>query len=516
MLSGLRLRGMRSLRDTGRLEFRPITLLLGQNSSGKSTFLRSLPMLRQSINTRTNAPVLWYGDLVDFGSFTEVLSSFAEDKSINIDFYFKKLKIHNPYYTAAVDGNSFDNVNLSISLVEKDDVTRLQGLSIAVCDDIVKLRVDRKGQMAEVLVNGLDISEYVARDMARISNKDLIPQILPHADRNRLSPFTGFLRPLALTNDAIYNFFSHHFDRRVSEKTIRTVVRRFVYADERDFREKLISARFGLKSWDILRTTLPYFSGSRGVDHLRALYLVGILPELLYTASSAVSSSLRNLAYVGPSRATGERYYRHQELAIDQIDPQGQNLAMFLYSLDISQRAAFSNWLEEEIGYSLQVGRKGGHIQIELKERGGAHFHNLADMGYGFSQILPVMAQIWGREVRSQGRVRGSPFVAIEQPELHLHPAYQSRLADVFASSVKRRSDHASPPVFVVETHSEALVNRLGELVYGGVLDKEDVVIYLFHRLTDTDSTEVSMSTFDDDGILQDWPLGFFSSRAAE
>src|SRR5690242_18851522 len=125
MLSGIRLKNFRSLADTGMVELRPITLLLGQNSSGKSTFLRALPLMRQSIRIRSNAPLLWYGDLVDFGSIREVKSSFAsEDENVGIGFKFDKIAITNPYVYSATS-RQIEDVEVSIFLQEVADATRL-------------------------------------------------------------------------------------------------------------------------------------------------------------------------------------------------------------------------------------------------------------------------------------------------------------------------------------------------------------------------------------------------------
>ncbi len=516
MLDGLRVRGLRSLGDTGRLEFKPITLLLGQNSSGKSTFLRSLPLLRQSIMTRTNSPLLWYGDLVDFGSFQEVLSSFSESGGIHFDFFIRELGLSNPFYGQAGAGRTISDVNLSIELYEIDDFTQLKSLTISITDDEMRIAVDRQGLVTAIHVNGADFTRYIPKEKFFLSKSDLVPQVLPGLDKERVSPYIVFQKTLFLSETAIYGFFTNHFDRRVSESTIKGIARKLVYAPKAEFSHKLQTTRSNLVSWSSIRGAIPNYVGIHGIDHLRSLYMIGLLPELLYSINASVTQSIRDLAYVGPSRATGERYYRHQELAVDQIDPQGQNLAMFLYSLEPTRRQDFSNWLEEEIGYSLQVGRKGGHVQIELKERGGESFHNLADMGYGFSQILPVMAQIWGRQTRRPTIYRSHPFVAIEQPELHLHPAYQARLADVFANSVTKRGRQKSDVTFVIETHSEALINRLGQLIFEKRLKSSDVVIYLFHRLAKTDSTSISKASFNDSGVLLDWPLGFFSSRSPQ
>ena len=519
MLDGLRLRNFRSLADSGLVQLRPITLLLGQNSSGKSTFLRSLPLMRQSLRIRSSAPLLWYGDLVDFGSFREVKSSFADDKqSIGISFHFNSLTLVQPYRFTASPPEHFEDVELGISLIEIDDATRLSALEVRVADDTAQLTIDGRGIVKKLTVNNHDLSRFLPRDRIYVSHHELVPQMYLVTDTKggQIQAIQAIMRPGSITEHEIFNMFSQLFDRRVSSGTIRSLSRRLSYAPGDRFREKLSSVKLSLKSWQHVKGHLAGDLGAKQLDRLRALYFAGTLPDLLSSINQAVSTSLRDLAYVGPSRATGERYYRHQELAIDQIDPQGQNLAMFLYSLTPLQRQEFSTWLKDQIGYEVQVDRQSGHVRIELREAGSPNFHNLADMGYGFSQILPVMAQIWGRDRHQLQTNSSSPFIAIEQPELHLHPAYQARIADVLASAIKLPSARRRRPIcFVVETHSEALVNRLGELIYNGKLSADSVAIYLFHRMTHTDATEISRSNFNDKGILTDWPLEFFSSQVS-
>ena len=80
------IKNLRSLKATPKIEIRPITILVGRNSAGKSTFLRSLPLLRQSIETRSSAPILWWGDLVDFGDFAAAVNDGSKDQQIVFSF----------------------------------------------------------------------------------------------------------------------------------------------------------------------------------------------------------------------------------------------------------------------------------------------------------------------------------------------------------------------------------------------------------------------------------------------
>ncbi|MDM6886584.1 AAA family ATPase, partial [Enterobacter asburiae] len=68
------------------INLRPITVFVGKNSSGKSSLLRTFPLLRQSVEENTTGPILWYGRFVDFGDFTDVLSRNSENKEITFSF----------------------------------------------------------------------------------------------------------------------------------------------------------------------------------------------------------------------------------------------------------------------------------------------------------------------------------------------------------------------------------------------------------------------------------------------
>ena len=112
----------------------------------------------------------------------------------------------------------------------------------------------------------------------------------------------------------------------------------------------------------------------------------------------------------------------------------------------------------------------------------------------------------------SQSRRRPrQQIVAVEQPELHLHPHFQALLADIFALSVSASKRSSASLSLVVETHSEHLINRLGALVEKGTLSNEDIVVYLVDRDANTDAAVVHRTTFTKDGTLSDpWPFGFF------
>lgn len=70
MITSFRIQNLRSIKDSGFIELKPINILLGANSTGKSTFLRSFPLFTQSVNKKLRGPISWFDmSLVDFGDY---------------------------------------------------------------------------------------------------------------------------------------------------------------------------------------------------------------------------------------------------------------------------------------------------------------------------------------------------------------------------------------------------------------------------------------------------------------
>jgi AAA ATPase domain len=120
----------------------------------------------------------------------------------------------------------------------------------------------------------------------------------------------------------------------------------------------------------------------------------------------------------------------------------------------------------------------------------------LADVGYGVSQVLPLLSQ----DAQSTGS-----NLLVYQPEAHLHPLAQSRLADVFVASVKRGNRA------YVETHSEHLVLRLQALIAGGEIAPERVRVFCVEH--DGKRSNVYPMVFDERGVPKTpWPKGFLDT----
>jgi hypothetical protein len=121
-LRSLRLTNYRSFLDTGTIELRPIVVLVGANSSGKSSLLRFFPLLRQTHEKPTRGPLLWYGDDVDLGDFSNVVCRAADEPRIGVEM---DLAVPHP------DGNDIFRFRVGVELEEAHDRTHVARLILA-------------------------------------------------------------------------------------------------------------------------------------------------------------------------------------------------------------------------------------------------------------------------------------------------------------------------------------------------------------------------------------------------
>ena len=521
---------LRTLHETPEITLRPITILVGRNSAGKSTFLRSFPLLRQSLEVRSSAPILWYGDLVDFGDFKAAVRNNDTNSEISFSFSVEDFETRQAdddyiypdefYYYNSRRRVRDKKVSLKVSLGEQLGRTRRQKIELTVPENgiLAEAFFEKDGQLcSDLIVNDVPTSELLPGYSIyfRASNVFDKPALTVVQKLDGKSA-RRFVSPGSVVMSRIAEVIRPYVDKRIGSEKIMLESRRMltfprVSADALD---ELIT-RSDTKSFRKLyeRWSAHEQEEVRSeIDHLLAL---NSTISAIGRVGSVLTNFFRSTTYLGPARARSERYYRHQELEVSEISPDGQNLPIFLASLTTTEQRRFSEWVNELFGFGVSTERHEGHISLQLEHREMSV--NVADTGYGVSQLLPVLAQIWWSTYKQDLRRRsfGANLrpITMEQPELHLHPAHQAKLADVFASAIKMSDERKSPSVFIIETHSEALINRLGELIEEGMLSAEDVQVIIFSADESgiPGRTKISTSPFTEEGVLCNWPYGFFN-----
>jgi hypothetical protein len=244
-----------------------------------------------------------------------------------------------------------------------------------------------------------------------------------------------------------------------------------------------------------------------------------VLDEFVFNdMSSHLRRFLRKLVYLGPLReAPQDLYPRHQGATNPQIPLgiRGEALARVLFENPLGKyplpegtpqpannlsffRDALNAWLKKleiaEVGIKVD---KPGHQGYSLMVDG----RPLRSLGTGVSQVLPVIALCL---LAQQGSL-----IILEEPELHLNPSIQQRLANFFLEISK------SGRQIIAETHSEYLITRLRVLAALNPEDSEQFCfIFAEKDLRKSDSeivpTRYSRIKPDTEGDLPDWPEGFF------
>lgn len=239
----------------------------------------------------------------------------------------------------------------------------------------------------------------------------------------------------------------------------------------------------------------------------------------------ATEVMLGSLSYLGPLRKHPQRTYQWSGDTPEAVGQMGENaIAAILAAQSDGRRlnrgskkslqpfAEFvAGWLKDlGVIHSFVVkpvaeGRK--EYEVLVKTHAKASEVKITDVGFGISQVLPVLTQAFYCPPNST--------VWMEQPEIHLHPQVQAELADVFISAIHSREDgKARNAQLIIESHSEHFLNRLQRRIAEGELSPDEVAIYFCKRTgsaTELEPLEVNLY-----GDIENWPTNFFGDEMAD
>ncbi len=519
MINGIGLQNFRSFVDKTFIDLKPITVFVGKNSSGKSSLLRTFPLLRQSVEENTTGPILWYGRFVDFGDFTDVLSRNSENKEITFCFSLSvpsELLQRYSYYRIPDSAKQNTNIETELTVYSKDKKTKTKNIKLILDDGVViislddngnvKLQIESKGKVLERDgVVARNLGQFIpslhlkGKEDTAVTSSTFFSIRHPRGDRALEVSFVDS------ASKSIRNYF--HIKSDISQvpeafKKIGFVSRahtrsllKFLFREQKVFTKNLNE-----HGDDIMDGLYPYVIGWN-------------INNIIDIINTSLSDSFRNVKYIAPLRATSERFYRFQDLQVNEIDHTGSNLAMLLNSLRPTDKAKFEEWTKSNFDFIIKVEQSGSHFAILINTGDNAENYNISDMGFGYSQVLPIVTAIWLETERRAGSPRRPITFIIEQPELHLHPSYQHNLAKIFAKVVTKAKENNVDLKIIFETHSQTMIEALGECIEGDVgLSENDVSILVFEK-NSKQQTIVTKTYFNEDGYLQNWPVGFFSGR---
>ena len=436
MIVSLRCENFRCFRDTETLTLAPLTILAGENNSGKSSILQALhlPVLTIQSEDPGVCLKLLHQDY-DYGSFEDII--FRHDK----------------------------NNKFTLSFGAMIDVKLLRGK---------KLSTETMQAKLKLTYGYLPIRREIY--LARFVIEDLT------GDRLTIIPdkYSGSKKILLR-------------DYEVESKSLSRLI------EQKGF---IFQPRFD-----------PFSSYNRLKDKYGEETCTKIFIDMSinFQLINAFAFSLRKIHILGPLRVPPRRTYLYSGELAEIVGSKGE-LALQNYAAltkrgkkeDIDKINSINNALYQ-LGFIKKIGvQKIGtrHYEFWTQHKNSLLEANLADTGFGASQVLPVIVSLYTSPPGS--------VLLYEQPEIHLHPAAKAELGSIFAKA-------CSPDkIIVIETHSDDLILRLQtEVAKGKLLKPEDVIIY--YMKPDPSGHKVITIPLDEKGnFLAEWPKGFFEETYRE
>lgn len=415
MLKEIRIKNFKSLRDSGNLEIRPLTLLVGPNSSGKSSLIQFLLLLKQTVESRDfQNPLIFNGTCIELESYQNMI--YKNDPNLNLEFTFSFGDIRG-LRTPRISSNRQYHV-----VFHKEKENRVKILKFEVTpqkkEERISVKLNQKRGRYEIVIQNQthDLHEYL-----RFSHFYPIP-------------------------------FFYFKEKKGTES-----------------KEELV-----MRSNEILSSTRFF--------------------DTIFS---------QGIKYLGPLREYPKRYYGVSGSIMEDVGFKGEKT---IEVLNTSRKEIFSKvqkWIKKfDLAESIKIEplmEKGTLVEVLLEDSLLGIPFNLYDVGFGVSQVLPIIVEGF--------YAPPSSLILIEQPEIHLHPKLQSEVGDLLIEISKEKS-------LIIETHSEHLLLRIQRRITEGTLKNSDVAIYFFTYTAE--GTKVERIRIDDLGRFENWPPGFFEEDTEE
>lgn len=521
MIDSVCIENLRSLKNTGFIKLKKLNVLLGSNSSGKSTFLRSFPLLSQSIKKSLRGPISWFDDsMVDFGNYETALN-FGASKEEKIAFsYLLKAPFFNYDFYSYRSSRSWlfeksldkvkDDVLCKVSFSNDKNGTYINAIEISLKQNSCIFSIAKRDDHVSVFLNGqlywIPKTRWIHK-----TGRYILPSFEQFESENSFASVTVKDAVLESVYAELQKYCRKNFTRK--ERLFSIVLSWSL--DKENFLEMMQSKK-SLKSFHDHAKKWTVDN-----DEFLQIYngiLVYFFMNMINVLDAEMTFFYERCGYVAPFRAEASRYYRSQGLQVDDIDPYGRNLQEFISSLTKVQLDDYNSFLEKVLKIKVSVKSSVGHYSIMLNDRG--HQVNMTDVGFGYSQVLPILTKLWyahskkklNRYTYSNQYILNN-VTLIEQPELHLHPAMQAIVADAlvdFINFIPQLDEHELRDILIVETHSQTIINRIGRRIRENTLSPDDVNVLLFQRDSFNADSEIRIAQFNENGQLTNWPFGFF------
>ncbi|GCE91350.1 hypothetical protein MSKU15_2951 [Komagataeibacter diospyri] len=560
-LTRIEIENFKGISSRQRIDLRPITLLFGPNSAGKSTILQGLHYLREILERGNVDPDRTIaGGLIDLGGFSKLVHNHELDRTVT-------LKVVLDFSDDQASGDLPLNAGLSIGEPEFTElpIRYLVGESDEYRDYAI---VKGVGLEVDIRWSALEQAPYVSRLAIEMDGEPLAAIVSPPAGgRAQLTNF-NFTHPLlqrAVLSDTLFEDGNEDFAARSPLEEEIWLLAREAAADRStpDTPDDQLRIAVGTNLGALPRLDRDLILDIRDPEMKKAELeertqrvngLRALLSEMILGPVRLVRDHLMQTTYIGPLRKIPPRNYRPQVTPDEARWAQGLAAWDLLYNDRRGDLVAEVNWWlsgEEQLGTNYRLERvefkevtvpsamhqmfeRGlneddiGELQelylslaarteIALRDFEKGILVAPGDVGVGISQMVPVIVA----SLRKQEGLLG-----IEQPELHVHPAIQVGMGDLFIKAATGDQDKLiAGKTLIIETHSEHIMLRLlrrvreqteGEMPPGmlGLTPDDLSVVYVESSVEGVRFRPLRVSS--DGDFVDRWPRGFFAERAEE
>lgn len=505
MLTGLQLGNFKAFAETQNIPIRPLTLIFGPNSGGKSSILHGLNFARRAMESGNLEQA--HGDGMDLGGFAQYVHRQDTRNLTQLGF------------------------DLSVALWRKELQIRLSGVQNVKVNVGIGLL---QGNLGVVEMSIATDGEVLLKMEAAHPSSffTLTPDQLPETDFPRKvtgnGPMTFWINGVNFQNRVLQEWFSTQFKNLAGLRLTGGDWRFLMNHAEEIFDhpcsvERLLPGGLNKMIEPVKRQNAKHVTGSKRRrllksfgSRLAAEYLDGLFKDL----HLALQLQLCRVQHLGPLR-----WYPTRRI-MESNGPKNGNDGAGVWESLLQNRPACTrvNQALRRLGmpYELSIrkwkaqGRSisGGNLMRELliADTRNEAVVSARDIGVGVSQILPILATAFGTSHHIH---------SIEQPELHLHPALQAELGDTFIESALGERKNT----FLLETHSEHLLlrvmRRMRETSTGNLpksaLPVQPSDIALLYVQPDGRRSIVREMPLNERGeLLKRWPGGFFEESLRE
>ena len=535
-ISRVCIENFKGIRDRVEIPIRPITLLFGANSAGKSTIIHALHYLREVLERGNLSPdrTITGANAIDLGGFASLVHQHELDREIRISVSV----CPGPYViNNYVEGQIYEPDG---SVTGHSDEPKWSFLEV----DLNEAGLDEVGVSVSIGWDADNERPWVSEYATSVNGEVLIRVRNETKQSARISEI-NFNHPVfsALAGN------DEDSDWGAGDE-LEGVYNSLTSGDEQGLP---LNQETAIPQWGDL---LEFVSG-RDLGEGRNLPAFRVfVSQALVGIGEHILRELRGVRYLGPMRKVPDRNYRVPAVIVPERWADGMAAWDVLHKDAARPRDSklidlVSDYLRDDdklnLGYSIRAGsvreipvdsyalRTLQALSIDsedsalderieliwediikhpvrprliLSDRKNSVDVEPYDIGVGISQVLPVLVGTL---------YQGCRCFAVEQPELHVHPAVQCELGDVFISQSQQDPERR----FLLETHSEHLVLRILRRIReqaqadAPTVSAGEVAVYCFQE---SDSgTEISEMRISKEGEFQDpWPGGFFPERFRE